>query len=218
MYQALTFRDVVPDEGGEPISFAVPAGAMVAVITARQDENDRLVRLMLGLSKPYAGSISTVGVDVAAASEKGLNDLRQRVSIVHPGGGLVSNLKVWENLVLPLEYHSSLTPAEIEARGMAALRRVGYTGGLMELPGHLPLYEKRLIGLARAMITDPGLIVYNAILAGLRGEEKSVIISTIMDFHREDPQRGSLFITPNLELITDIPFDSRIFLNGSAHD
>ena len=86
----------------------------------------------------------------------------------------------------------------------------------MELPGPLPLYEKRLIGLARAMLTEPELIIYNAILAGLRGEEKSSIISTIMEFHRQDPKRSSLFVTPNLELISDVPFDSRIFLHGSA--
>ena len=216
MYQALTFQNVLLDEGSQPVSLDVPQGAMVALITARQDENDRLVRVMLGLSRPFSGSVSTLGEDVAAASERSLLDLRRRLSVVHPGGGLVSNLKVWENLVLPLEYHSSLSPAEIEARALAALRRVGYAGGLMELPGPLPLYEKRLIGLARAMLTEPELIIYNAILAGLRGEEKSSIISTIMEFHRQDPKRSSLFVTPNLELISDVSFDSRIFLHGSA--
>jgi len=218
MDQALVFHDVVLDESTAPLSLAVPACALVALITSRQDESDRLVRLMLGLTKPGAGSVVTLGEDVAAASEKDLNRLRRLVAVVHPNGGLVSNLKVWENLVLPLEYHSSLPPAEIEARGLASLRRVGYPGGLMELPGHLSLYERRLIGLARAMLTEPRLILYSAILAGLRASESSAIISTLLEFHREDPQRTTLFITPNQELIAGIPFDSRIFLNGSAHD
>ena len=126
MREALTFQEVVFDDPSAPMSFAVPSGAMVALITARQDENDRLVRLMPGLAKPRSGSITTLGEDVVAGSEKGLNELRKRVSVVHPGGGLVANLKVWENLVLPLEYHwPSLSQAEIEARGRAALRRVG---------------------------------------------------------------------------------------------
>lgn len=219
MDQALKFQDVVADELPGGVSFALPGGTLAAVITSRQDENDQLVRLVLGLSKPDAGSISVLGADPAGVSEKALNDLRKQVAVVYPSGGLVSNLKVWENLVLPLEYHSACTRSEIEAGGLAVLKRVGYSGGLMELPGHLSIYQKRLVGLARAMLTGPRLMIYNAILLGLRSEEKSAIIAAALEYHRENPERTSLFLTPNPESLKEIPIDSRIFLKGSApHD
>jgi len=101
--QALKFQDVVADELPGGVSFALPGGTLTAVITSRQDENDQLVRLVLGLSKPDAGSVSLLGADLAGVSKKALNDLRKQVAVVYPSGGLVSNLKVWENLVLPLE-------------------------------------------------------------------------------------------------------------------
>lgn len=219
MDEAIKFHNVVAEELIDGVSFAVPCGSITAMITSRQDESDLLIRLILGLSKPVAGSITMLGEDVATESENALNDVRKRVSVFYPSGGLVSNLKIWENLVLPLEYHSTCPPSEIEERGLAVLRRVGYSGKLMELPGHLSLYEKRLIGLARAMLTEPRLIVYNAILAGLSDDEKNTIISAALEFHREQPERTSLFMTANPETIKYIPFDSRILLKGSAtHD
>lgn len=218
MNEAIRFQNVVAGELTEGVSFAVREGSLAAIITSRQDENDQLARLMLGLSKPVGGSIMILGEDVSA-SEKTLNDLRKRVAVVNPAGGLVSNLKVWENLVLPLEYHAVYPRSEIEERGLAILRRVGYSGKLMELPGHLSPYEKRLICLCRAMLTEPRLIIYNAILAGLGSEEKDCIISTAMEYHRGKPGITSLFMTPNPETIKNMVFDSRILLKGRAsHD
>lgn len=218
MPQALTFKDVVMEEAGEPASFSAPAGSLLALITSRQDDSDRLVRLLLGLARPAAGSVTTLGQELAFASGKDLERLRGRVAVVHPAGGLISNLKVWENLVLPLEYHGALSPAQIEERGRRVLRRVGYSGSPMELPGHLTLYQKRLVGLARAMLIEPELIVYNAVLAGLREDERTAMLSAIWEFHREEQGRSSLFITSNLELVADLPFEGRIFLKGSPHD
>lgn len=212
MAEAIEFQDVVAEELLAGVSFALPAGSIAALITSTRDENDLLARLMLGLTSPAAGSILVLGEDVGTAPERALNALRKRVAVVFPSGGLVSNLKVWENLVLPLEYHASCPRPEIEERGLAVLRRVGYSGKLMELPGHLSHYERKLIGLARAMLTEPDLIVYNAILAGLSGDEKGAIISAALEFHREKPGRSSLFMTPDPETVKDMTFDRRIVL------
>ena len=208
---ALTFQDVVAAELLQKLSFAIAAGSRAALITSRQEESDLQVGLMLGLTKPTTGSITLLGEDVGAASEDGLNALRREVAVVFPRGGLVSNLKVWENLVLPLEYHSSYTPQEIEEKGVAALHRVGYAGPLMALTWHLSLYQKRQIGLARAMLMEPRLIIYNEILAGLNSEEKDAIVAVAAAFHREQPERTSVFMTPNEETILGVPLDSRTY-------
>ena len=212
MHEAVLYHDVVSQDLPGAVSFALPGGSLAAIITSRQDENDQLVRLMLGLSKPDTGCIALLGEDVGTVSQRALDDLRKRIAVVFPSGGLISNLKVWENLVLPLEYHQAYSQAEIEERGLAVLRRVGYSGGLMELPGHLSHYERRLIGLARAMLTEPELIVYNAVLGGLSGDEKKAIIAAALAFHREKPGRTSLFFTPSPETVKDITFDRVIVL------
>jgi phospholipid/cholesterol/gamma-HCH transport system ATP-binding protein len=216
MNQSIKFQQVVAEDQAQEVTFALPAGAIAVLITSRQVESDQLVRLLLGFSRPQEGEVAVLGEEVGSLSEKALLSLRRRVAVVFPNGGLVSNLKVWENLVLPLEYHSACTQPEIRERGEAALRRVGYLGKLMELPGHLSLYESRQVGLARAMLGEPSLMVFNAMLDGLRDSEKSVLTAAALEFHRENNERTSLFITSNPESVKDIPFDSRIFLKGSA--
>lgn len=213
---AVKFDKVVADELQEEVSFAVAARRMVAAVTARHEENDLLVRLMLGLARPQSGAITLLGEEVGAAPEKALNALRQRIAVVYPTGGLISNLKVWENLVLPLEYFSLYPQAEIEERGMDALKRVGFTGGLMELPGHLSLYGKRQVGLARAMLLQPELVVYDEILAGLSGDQRDAITSVVESFHRESPGRSSLFLTADEDAVREITVEARIAIKGSS--
>lgn len=212
---AVRFHNVTTDSL-EIVNFLVAAGALAALVTPRQEVNEVLVLLMLGMTAPSAGSVTVLGCEVTAASPEDLYELRRRVAVVHPSGGLVSNLKVWENLILPLEYHSGLAPEEIEERGLAVLRRLRYEGGLMDLPGPLPLYKKRLIGLGRAMLAEPELIIYDGVLNGLGEAEKSLVVETALAYHKEREGRASLFITANPETIRDIAFDSRVTLGGNA--
>lgn len=208
--EAVRFDRVTADSLLENISFTIPCGALAALVTPKHEVNELLVRVMLGMAGRASGRLTVLGCDVTAASTDELYGLRRRVAVVHPSGGLVSNLKVWENLVLPLEYRAGNTPEEIEEQGLAVLSRLEYDGGLMELPGPLALYKKRLIGLGRAILSAPELIVYNGILTGISGQERALIVKTAMEFHKECEGRTSLFITANPETIVDIPFDTRV--------
>lgn len=216
MKEAVRFDKVLADELLEEVSFGIPGGSIAAVISTRREESELQVRLALGLAQPLAGSVTLLGEDLGAATERMLIALRRQVAVVYRTGGLISNLKVWENLVLPLEYFSLYPPDEIEERGSAALQRVGYTGGLMELPGHLSLYAKRQVGLARALLLDPGLVIYDEILTGLSGEQRSALAEVIEEFHRESPGRTSLFFTADEEAIKEIPVEIRIAGRGSS--
>lgn len=216
MEQAVKFESVVTDELQQEVSFSVPAGSISAAFTVRQEESYLQVRLMLGLLQPLSGSVTLLGEHLGTASEKKLNALRRRTAVVYPTGGLISNLKVWENLVLPLEYFSLYPMREIEERGMAALKRVGYGGGLMELPGHLSLYSRKQVGLARAILLEPRLVIYDEILTGLSGDQRGDILEIIEEFHRGTPGRTSLFLTANEEGLGEIPVETRIAMKGSS--
>jgi phospholipid/cholesterol/gamma-HCH transport system ATP-binding protein len=216
MEQAVKFENVVAGELQQPVSFSIPAGCKAAAITARQEENDLQARLMLGLTKPLSGSVTVLGEPLVSAPEKALQALRRQVAVIYPTGGLISNLKVWENLVLPLEYFSLCPAGEIEERGMAALNRVGYTGDLMELPGHLSLYARRKVGIARAMLLNPRLVICNEILTGLSGDQRSTVLALLEEFHRESPERTSLFLTADEDALRELQVDTRIVIKGSS--
>lgn len=215
--EAVRFDRITADSLLENVSFSVPSGSLAVLVTPKHEANELLVRVILGMARPASGRVTVLGCDVTAASAEELHGLRRRIAFVHSSGVLVSNLKVWENLVLPLEYGGGKTPEEIEERGLAMLRRLGYEGGLMELPGHLPFSQKRLIGLGRAMLSEPELIVYDGILTGISGRERTLIVKTALEFHSEREGRTSLFITANPETMGDIPFDARVsMLQGGA--
>jgi ABC-type transporter Mla maintaining outer membrane lipid asymmetry ATPase subunit MlaF len=219
MVNALEFENVWTSELLRGVHLAIPAGTLAAVITEQQEESDLFVRLLLGLAHPLTGAVSVLGEKVGDLPPSALLELRTRVAVVYPTGGLISNLKVWENLTLPLAYHSGDSPSVIEERGEAMLRRVGYGGSLLELPGHLTTYQKRSIGIARAMLMEPRLIAYNSVLSGLNETEERAIIDVALAFHREGEGRTSLFVTSEPESLAAVRFDTQIRLKGGvAHE
>lgn len=216
MKEAVVFKSATFADMPEGADFSIPEGTLAALVTARQEVNGALVRLILGFDRPDRGKVAVLGREPAGLSGPELSELRAGIGVVHPSGGLVSNLKVWENLTLPLLYHSGLSDEEIAERGVAVLKAVGYKGGLMELPGPLPLFRRRLVGLARAMLMEPPLLLLNGVLAGLSGDEKNAFTGAVLDFHARSPGRTTLFITADYGTIRDIPFDLRIERLGGA--
>ena len=99
------------------------------------------------------------------------------VVIVPHNGGLISNLRVWENIILPVQYHGILLPGNLEDRVSELLDQCGLSDQTMvsalmlKLPDQLSLYEKRLAGFVRAMLMGPQLILYDGLTEGLSRKE-----------------------------------------------
>lgn len=188
-----------------PTSFSIGVGAMIILLTPKDEVNASITKLLIGLEKPHSGKVFLFDTDITTLSARELHEARRRIGVVFGSGGLVSNLKVWENLTLPLYYHQQLSHDEIEERGLALLSRLGYTGKLMALPGHLTISQKKLIGFARAMLIAPDLMLYESPVSGLNQEEKNNFFKIAREFHREKPERASLFITSSQEVVRSLP-------------
>lgn len=186
-------------------SFSVKPGDMTIIVTPKDEVNALLAKILIGLAQPTCGKIFLFNDDMETLADRELRDIRRRIGIVFGSGGLVSNLKVWENLTLPIYYHQHLSNDDIEKRGLALLDRLGYSGELMVLPGLLTVSQRKLIGHARAMLTDPDLILYESPVSGLSQEEKNTFFRVACEFHREKQARASLFITSNLEVVRSLP-------------
>lgn len=99
------------------------------------------------------------------------------VVIVPHNGGLISNLSVWENIVLPVQYHAFEIPGILEDNVMNLLLQCGLadeaaaTELLLMRPDRLSLLEKRMIGFVRALLMKPELIIYDALNEGLSRKE-----------------------------------------------
>lgn len=188
-----------------PLSFSLSPGEMAVLLTPKEELSARLARLLLGLERLVAGEVAICGQSPAQLPPKDLRQLRQRIGLLQGMGGLVSNLKVWENLTLPLYYHGQAGHQDIESVGLPLLNRVGYSGRLMELPGHLSLFQKKQIGLARAVITTPDLVIYESPEQGLNLEERAHFFRLIRQFHHERTGRTSLILSCHPENRHELP-------------
>ncbi|GAB7027237.1 ATP-binding cassette domain-containing protein [Geotalea toluenoxydans] len=195
------------------VSFAVTKGSMTVIITAKEEVDAWLARLILGFIDPDRGEFSVFGNTPSSLTGNKLYEFRKRIGLVYANGGLISNLKIWENVTLPLSYMTRLNDAEIEKIGSSALKRVGYPGELMQLPGHTPFHHKKMAGFARAMLMDPELMVYESPLLGLNHEERRLFINTAMEFHGEKAGRTSLFISSSPDILTMIKAARAIHIN-----
>ena len=214
----MTLEDVRVDGHG-PWSFHVEAGERVAVIAGASYARLALLSVLSGRQPPATGRMTLLGEDVYAAPEATVLDLLRQVGVVRKGGGLVSNLRAWENIVLPVAYHSGQTWDEIEPRVRAFFDRLGLQGEVLEanlhsLPGLLPEHWRRVVGLVRALIMEPRLMVYEALLDGLPGGLARAAGDLTAAFHAERPDRTSVFVVADGPAAFPLAAERTIDLQG----
>lgn len=190
-----------------PLDLILPAGMAALLVTSRQRECDAVVRLLLGFQPPQEGELVVNGTFPYGLRENLLIGYRRRIGVVYHDGGLISNLNIWDNLTLQLAYHGNLRRAGLEAAGIAVLRRVGYDGSLTILPSRLSLYQRRLICMARAMLSEPELMIYQSTLDGLTTDEGSVFLDLAREYHQQSLDRTALFLTPHPESLKGFELD-----------
>ena len=169
-------------------------GEKIAVIETHGSGNAQLLKLLLGIEKPQMGGIYLFGNDVGTLDSSEIDILRRGIGVVFENASLISNLKVIENVMLPLQYHSNLTPDAIMKRAVLLLESVRYKGGMWELPGPLSFYTKKIIAFARAIALDPDIMIYDRLLEGLDSYQSLEILRMIHGFHKAKKNRLSIMI------------------------
>ncbi|MFH2135391.1 MAG: hypothetical protein ABII81_09490 [Pseudomonadota bacterium] len=132
-----------------------------------------------------------------------LNNLGEQagVVIVPHNGGLISNLRVWENIILPVQYHGIQLPGKLEDNVSTLLDQCGLSDEtlvsafMLNLPDQLSLYEKRLAGFVRAMLMGPELIVYDGLNEGLSRKELEMVNKFETVFRLHFPLRTSVLVS-----------------------
>jgi hypothetical protein len=114
-------------------------------------------------------------------------------------GGLISNLRVGENLILPAVYHSHASPEKFEAKIVEILAEFGYDKSadvrlLAKLPAGLSVFERRLVSFIRAAILEPAVIVYDSLWADLPAHQFTQVVGFDAAFRRHCPLAVSIYL------------------------
>ncbi len=183
-------------------------GERVAIVGPLGSGKATLLRLLLGLEKPQEGRISLLGKDIGTLERQEIDMLRQDIGVVFENSALISNLKVIENVMLPIQYHTDLAADAIMERALSLLYSVGYRGDMWELPGPLPSYTKKSIAIARAMALDPVIMIYDRLMEGLDVYQGLEILRFVDGFHKDRKDRLSVMIANDERDVRDIMPDS----------
>lgn len=216
MSDELSFRDVSYPGFFEGFSCEIPAGCSALIVTSREAESSMLTKLITGLSTPSRGAVMVDSQEIARLEAEQLHDFRQQIGIVPSNGGLISNLKVWENITLPLLYHSGGVTPEDEQTGLAYLETLGYSGNVMALPGHLSLHDKRKIALVRALLSKPRIMLYCSCFEEVSSQQLKTLSLLTTEFHAARADRISLYLSCSADMATHLKVDRIIHLHEPA--
>jgi phospholipid/cholesterol/gamma-HCH transport system ATP-binding protein len=186
----------------DDLSFRLAPGECAKVMAASDEHKNELRALLLAWEAPRQGSVRLFGEELAGLAQDARLALYRRIGVVPEDGGLISNLKTWENILLPATYHLGRTAEAVEAEVVDLYRRFGYSDEAIEslmgrLPDGLSLIEKRLAALARARLMDPDILIYDYLFAGLPREAAGLLLELTRAYHEQKPGRISLYLLPD---------------------
>jgi phospholipid/cholesterol/gamma-HCH transport system ATP-binding protein len=149
------------------ISLTVQRGEVAVVIGGSGTGKTTLLRIIVGLLRPSAGHVRIDGEDIARLKARELERVRAKFGVVFQYSALLDSLNVLDNVALPLHEHTQLGQAEIRERVRAKLAALGLSEAEDKLPGELSGGMRKRVGLARALIREPSMILYDEPSSGL---------------------------------------------------
>src|SRR5271165_1104416 len=182
----------------EGISFELPRGETKVLMGVAGTGKTLILKLVLGLIKPDAGRITVLGEEVTKMREQELFELRRDIGMVFQESALFDSMTVEENVAYRLMEETGRFTDEIHARVLEALEFVelGQTYSLS--PGELSGGMRRRVAIARAIITQPEVLLYDSPTGGLDPVTSNTIIELVVK-QRDVYQTSSLLVTHRLQ-------------------
>ncbi len=161
------------------LDIEVPKGSITAFMGPSGTGKTTLLRLITGQVEPVSGSIEVFGEAVVGMRKAGIFALRRRMGMLFQNGALLTDLSVFENVAFPLREHTDLPEPLVRQLVLTKLHAVGLRGAASLMPGELSGGMARRVALARAIVMDPELLIYDEPFVGLDPISMGVIVRLI---------------------------------------
>ena len=149
------------------LNLTIPVGKTTAVIGPSGEGKSVLLKHMIGLLQPDRGDVLVDGTSIVGLRRSQLNQVREKFAMVFQNAALFDSMTVYENVAFPLEEKTSLSTSEIADRVAIALQEVGLKNVNHKYPDELSGGMKKRVGLARALLLQPQVVLFDEPTTGL---------------------------------------------------
>jgi phospholipid/cholesterol/gamma-HCH transport system ATP-binding protein len=166
------------------LNMDIPRGRVTAVMGPSGTGKTTLLRIITGQALADSGTVRVDGEELGSRARPGLThaqlyDLRRRMGMLFQNGALLTDLSVFENVAFPLREHTKLPERLIHQLVLVKLQAVGLRGAAALMPAELSGGMSRRVALARAIVMDPAILIYDEPFVGLDPISMGVILRLI---------------------------------------
>jgi phospholipid/cholesterol/gamma-HCH transport system ATP-binding protein len=161
------------------LSLSIPHNSVTAVIGPSGVGKTTLLELISGRLKPDRGYLLVDGLSVPDLGRRELFELRKKMGMLFQSGALLNDLDVYENIAFPLREHTRLPEPVLRQMILMKLELVGLRGARRLMPAELSGGMTRRVALARAIVIDPVMVMYDEPFTGLDPISKAIIVKLI---------------------------------------
>lgn len=182
----------------QDVDLRIPSGRTTVIIGPSGAGKSVFLKLLVGLLQPDEGRILVEGEDLTRLDEEGLYRLRRRIGMLFQDGALFDSMTVGENVAFPLRRHTRMGEAEIDASVASVLAAVGLPGIEDRMPSELSGGMRKRVGLARAIVLDPDIVLFDEPSSGLDPVTSDAIDQLIVEMRE---RLGKTFIVISHDIV-----------------
>jgi phospholipid/cholesterol/gamma-HCH transport system ATP-binding protein len=194
------------------IAFQLEPRKVTCVLGRSGTGKSVLLRLLIGIEKPDAGSICLEGQDISTASPEELNEARKKVGFLFQQSALYDSMTIEENVAFPLRRHTRLSGVERRERVHQLLESVGMDRDFAKMPSEISGGMRKRVGLARALALEPKIVMFDESTAGLDPITAAEIAKLIVEL-RDQRHITSIVVTHDIHTAHAIA-DRLLVLDG----